>query len=93
VFVRSVGSTRCTLPTGESIDIPVVPGILKHPRVDELFALLADAGAARKYTQEALRVAPWSALKEFPRAWLLACLRDAPLSRSRRRALEFLLEP
>ena len=43
--------------------------------------------------QQALRRLPWSALRRFPRTWLLACLPDADLTEGRRRALEFMLAP
>lgn len=74
-----------------ALEVPVFAGILKHPTSEELAELLTDPAVVRKYTHEALRKAPWSALRRFPRDWLVACLRDAKLPDSRRRALELLL--
>lgn len=90
-FVEAIGIARCVLPSGQTITIPVVPGILKHPSVESLRRLLVNANAARKYTCQALIRAPWSVLRQFPREWLESCMREAPLSPNRRKALEFLL--
>jgi len=73
-FVRPVGVVRCDLPSGESVDVPVVPGILKHYRLEDLPRLLQDSETLRKYTSEALRKAPWSVVRQFPREWLVMCL-------------------
>lgn len=90
-FVKAIGIARCALPSGETITIPVVPGILKHPSAESLHRLLTNANVARKYTCQALIRAPWSVLRQFPREWLELCMSEAPLSPSRRKALEFLL--
>jgi hypothetical protein len=90
-FVRPVGSVPFTLPSGCVVHVPVVPGILKHPRVEELPRLLSDAAVLEKYTMEVLRKAPWPVVREFPRELLLGCLDKAPLTEGRRRALRFML--
>ncbi len=90
-FVEPSGTVACTTGTGEPLELPVFAGILKHPSAEQLAALLLDPVVVRKYTLEALRVAPWSALRRFPRAWLLACLPDATLSEGRRQAVELML--
>ncbi len=92
-FVQPVGTCPCTLEDGDTIQLPVVPGIFKHAAVETLPDLLRDPIVARKYTIEALRVAPWQVVRAFPRDWLLACLRQADLPDGRRRALEFMLAP
>lgn len=66
-------------------------GILKHPSSEALFYLLTGPEIARKYTIEALRIAPWQVLRLFPRDWLKECLAQADLPESRTRALEFML--
>lgn len=81
----------CRLPSGESIEVPVIPGILKHPHPDDLPALLATPRVAEKYTREALRKAAWPVLRQFPRTWLRQCLDKAALPPARRKALLFLL--
>ena len=94
-FVEAVGTVTCSLETGEVLVLPVYCGILKHPTAEELVVLLGDPIVARKYTREALRKAPWRALREFPRAWLLACLAECvameSLAAGRVRALRFML--
>jgi hypothetical protein len=55
--------------------------------------LLRDPLVARKYVREAIRKAPWAALRRFPRALLLASIPDAGLTEGRRRALLFLMGP
>jgi hypothetical protein len=92
-FVRSQGVACCRLPTGEEIEIPVVPGILKHPTLDALVDMLTNPDVARKYTIAALREAPWPVLRQFPRHWLRRCLPEARLDPGRARALEFLIGP
>jgi hypothetical protein len=73
------------------VELPVFAGILKHPRMDELPRLLMNADVAEKYTREALRVAPWPILREFPADWLRARLDSSKLRPERQRALAFLL--
>ena len=90
-FVESVGTARCILESGRELALPVFPGILKHPTVDELRELLTRPTVARKYTLLALRKTPWQVLREFPRDWLEACLAEASLPAGRLRALRFLL--
>jgi hypothetical protein len=90
-FVESCGTVRCTLGPGREVTLPVFPGILKHPTVDELRELLKRPAVARKYTVLALRKAPWQVLREFPRDWLEACLAEANLRAGREKALRFLL--
>jgi len=90
-FVEHHEAVTCQLPSGESVQLPVIPGILKHPRPDQLRAMLAKPGVAEKYTMEALRKAAWPILRQFPRAWLRQCLDRAVLKPSRRKAIGFLL--
>jgi len=90
-FTSPIGRVDCRLAGGETISLPVVPGILKHPRRAELFELLSSEAVARKYTRRALEVAAWQVLKQFPRGWLIDCLEEVRLSDGRLRALRFLL--
>ena len=90
-FVESVGTVRCDLDSGNEVTLPMFPGILKHPTIDELRELLARPAVARKYTILALQKAPWQVLREFPRALLEACVADANLRPGRADALRFLL--
>jgi hypothetical protein len=91
-FVEPCGVVGCTLETGAHLELPVISGILKHPAPEQLRVLLTEPAVARKYTLEALRKAPWNALRQFPRLWLLECLPHARVPAGRRRALEFMLE-
>jgi len=81
----------CTLKTGHTVDLPIFPGILKHPHPSEIGSLIQDEDVARKYTRQALEKACWQVLREFPRPWLAACLDDTPMRPGRRRSLRFLL--
>ena len=90
-FVKSRGTVRCTLPAGQEIRVPVVPGILKHLTVEQLRNLLKDPDVVRKYTIEALNEAPWPVLCKFPAEWLKRCIGDAHLNPRRARAIAFLL--
>lgn len=90
-FVESVGTVEVALGTGRKVTLPVFPGILKHPTVDELRELLTRPSVARKYTILALRKAPWQVLREFPRDLLETCLAEAKLRSGRADALRFLL--
>jgi hypothetical protein len=89
-FVAPVGTVVCDVD-GEVLELPVFVGVLKHPDADQLRELLADPIVVHKYTCEALRRLPWSALRRFPRKWLAACLPRAGLPAGRRRAVEFML--
>jgi hypothetical protein len=91
-FVTPIGTVVLETDGGQ-LSLPVVPGILKHPRKDQLAELLLDSDVARKYTREALRKAPSQVLSHFPAWWLRVCLEDADIPESRRRALVFLLDP
>ena len=64
-FAAKVATVPAVLD-GETIELPVFPGILKHPRIEELPGLLREPATARKYTVEALRVASWPLLEQFP---------------------------
>ncbi|NCO33757.1 MAG: hypothetical protein AUJ92_05945 [Armatimonadetes bacterium CG2_30_59_28] len=90
-FVQPSGTVVCAIPGKGEIELPVVQGILKHASRESLFDLLKDPDIALKYTLEALRVAPWSALQHFPREWLKECLPKADLREGRARAVEFML--
>ncbi len=89
-FIEPSGVVTCEVD-GAPVDVPVFGGILKHPTVEQLRGLLTDPVVTRRYTYEALRKAPWHALRRFPRALLLACLPLANVPDRRRRALELLL--
>ena len=90
-WVKSEGTVQVALE-GEQLEIPVIPGLLKHLTTTELRPLLHDPEVLRKYTLEALRLAPWQVLREFPRPWVRRCLPEAGLSPERRDAIEFLLK-
>ncbi|MBI3985646.1 MAG: hypothetical protein HY343_01890 [Lentisphaerae bacterium] len=90
-FAKSRGWIRCVLPTGREIRLPVFQGILKHPTAEALPALLKHPATARKYTREALRVASWPVLRQFPSSWLKTCMKTTPLRPGRRKALDFML--
>ena len=90
-FAQPIGTTECILRDGTAICLPVFPGIMKHPRPSELFALIQDEDTARKYTGLALEKAAWQVLKEFPPGWLANCLKQVRLREGRRQALRFLL--
>jgi len=90
-FVQNWGTVTCELMPGIHVKVPVIPGILKHPTPDVLPVLLRNPDVVRKYTMEALRMASWPVLRQFPRDWLKECLGHARLRPSRRRALTFLL--
>ena len=91
VFVRSMGTITCRLPSGQDVTLPVVPGILKHPSPELLPDLLSNPDVACKYTVEALRKASWPILRLFPKEWLRQCIPDAHLRHGRADALAFLL--
>ena len=91
MFVTPKGMAECRLADGRVIRVPVVQGILKHLAEADLPGMLADPAVARKYTAEALRVAPWPVLRLFAPDWLRECMPRARLRESRARALEFLL--
>jgi hypothetical protein len=90
-WVQPRGTTILRKPDGSTVELPVVPGILKHLDEVELARLLANPDVALKYTLEALRIAPWQVLRHFPRGWLLECLPKANLPEGRARAVEFML--
>jgi hypothetical protein len=90
-FVEPSGTVTLITEDGQIVELPVVPGILKHLAASQLKEALRDPRVARKYTHEALRKAPWSAVRHFPRGWLVARMEDAQLPEGRRRALELLL--
>ncbi len=91
-FIEPIGAVHVMVSPGREIEVPIFAGILKHPGAEQLAELLRDPAVLSKYTREALRKAPWNALARFPREWLLECMRDAPLSKERRVALDFLLD-
>ena len=90
-FVASTGTVTCEVSRGRTIEVPVIPGILKHPTLDSLAALLKKPHVMRKYTLEALQTASWPVLRQFPREWLKELLQDTTMRPSRLRALAFLL--
>ena len=91
-FVTAREVVRCEIE-GNSISLPVFVGVLKHPTEHQLRELLTRPEVARKYTCEALRKLPWSALRQFPHDWLRTCLAVSRLPEPRRRAVEFMLAP
>ena len=90
-FAESTDRVTCELGPGRSVQVQVIPGILKHPRLDQLPALLVRPHVARKYAATALSKASWPVLRQFPRQWLRECLELAPMKPTRREALAFLL--
>lgn len=92
-YAQSRGFVSVSLANGERVDLPVIPGILKHPRPDELPELLQDERVARKYTRLAIEKMAWPVLRQFPRDWLIMNLVDASVKPGRMRALTFLLNP
>lgn len=90
-FVTNMGFSACRLSSGEIIQVPVFPGILKHPMPKQLPELLQDERVARKYTVLALQKAGWPVLRRFPREWLLVCMERASLRPLRKQALLHLL--
>lgn len=90
-FAQSIGKVTCRLASGSEIELPVIPGILKHPSPEALRELLRKPDVASKYTRQALCKASWPILKQFPRDWLLMCIEPAKLPEIRKRALLFLL--
>lgn len=91
-FVTAREFVSCDID-GVSISLPVFVGVLKHPTERQLCELLVRPEVARKYTCEALRKLPWSALRQFPHDWLRMCLPTSSLPEPRRRAVEFMLSP
>jgi hypothetical protein len=91
-YVQSRGSVTVSLAGGGSVQIPVIPGILKHPHPQELPELLKDERVARKYTRLAIEKMAWPILRQFPREWIIANLKDATVREGRLRALNFLLD-
>lgn len=90
-FIEPVGTVTCVID-GAPVDVPVFSGILKHPTIEQLCELLIEPVVVRRYTCEALRKAPWHALRRFPRSLLVECLPLATIPDGRLRALELLLE-
>ena len=90
-FAEPTGTIRCRLPSGAEITVPLMQGILKHPTQQAMPALLRNPAVVRKYTLEAIRTAPWSLLRAFPKAWLRQCIPEAQIRPGRRRALSFML--
>ena len=90
-FARSSGMLPVQVSPERIVTVPVFAGILKHPTPDRLPELLRNPDVLRKYTREALRIAAWHLLREFPRDWLLENLPAAGVRPGRRKALEFLL--
>lgn len=92
-YVQSVGTANCLTLDGRQWELPIIPGILKHPRVEDLPALLEDPVVAKKYILLALSRCAWPILRQFPRQLLNDYLPFATMREGRRRALEFLLAP
>jgi hypothetical protein len=90
-FATRIGVVSVSLSSGGCVEIPVIPGILKHPRPDELPDLLKDERVARKYTRLAIEKMAWPVLRQFPREWLVMHLDSATVKPGRLRALTFLL--
>ncbi|MCX7044570.1 MAG: hypothetical protein NTX50_03655 [Candidatus Sumerlaeota bacterium] len=90
-YIQSLGIAHCEVAPGRQVALAIAPGIFKHLACSELSEVLKKPNAARKYTLEALRCAPWNVLCEFDRDWLKDCLLQAHLPAPRRAALEFML--
>jgi hypothetical protein len=67
------------------------PGIFKHASAEMLRELLKKPAAAKKYTLESLRVAPWSVMREFSPSWLRQHIDEAGLGPMRKKAILFML--
>ena len=91
VFATKVGATKHALRDGSIIEIPIFPGILKHPSEDQLFRLLKNPEVLSKYTVEALRKAAWPILNQFPPSWLKEHMQKAQIRPGSLEALRFLL--
>jgi hypothetical protein len=89
-FIEPIGTVTCVVDEAP-VDVPVFGGILKHPTIEQLCELLTEPVVVRRYTCEALRKAPWHALRRFPRSLLVEFLPLAGIPDGRRRALELLL--
>lgn len=92
-FAASRGVVTVSLASGGSVEIPIIPGILKHPHPDELAELLKDERVARKYTRLAIEKMAWPVLRQFSREWIVMNLENASVRPGRLRALNFLLHP
>lgn len=90
-FARSVATITARSPSGQTVQLPVIPGILKHPSIEQLPALLENPRVVRTYTTLALQKASWQVLKQFPKDWLTEGIPEAQLPDARKRALLFLL--
>ena len=90
-FAKSIGTLTARSSDGETVEIPIFPGILKHPAPEELPGILRIPEVLEKYTIEALRTAPWPLLREFPRVWLLQHISAAKIREGRLQALRHLL--
>ncbi len=90
-FVSGTESVACEVAPGRFVEIPVIPGILKHPTPDELPALLRMPRVARRYTAAAIEKCAWPILRQFPAGWLKECMPDARLKPPRKAAILFLL--
>lgn len=91
-FVTAREFVECVVD-GTLVALPLFVGVLKHPTEAQLRDLLRHPEVARKYTCEALRKLPWTALDQFPRNWLQSCLAASKLPEGRRRAVEFMMSP
>ena len=91
-FVTAREFVDCVID-GQTIALPILVGVLKHPTETQLRQLLREPSVARKYTRAALAKLPWSALRQFPHDWLHVCLVDSDLPPGRRMAIEYMLAP
>lgn len=92
-YARPAGFANVVIEDGQTVELPMFLGLIRHPTLEELAELLARPPIARRYTRQALRVAAWPVLRTFPRAWLVACLEGLDLPPARCRALRFMLQP
>ena len=90
-YIKSEGTVQCEVSPGRFVSLPIAPAILKHPTLEQLPEILKRPDAARKYTIEALRHAPWQVVREFDREWLKECMEVADLRPARRAALDLML--
>ena len=90
-YVDHASTVDVTLPDGAHLQVPLIPGILKHLTQERLPTLLQSPHVLRKYTCEALRIAAWPVLRLFPRDWLLDNLPNAQVRPGRAAAIRFLL--
>lgn len=90
-WASSIATITLRHPSGRSVELPVIPGILKHPSFEDLPRLLQNPRTAHKYTILALQKSAWPILRQFPADWLRERIDEANLPPPRKQALLYLL--